>query len=268
MSIIPISQCVYGSHTLSLFGLKSVDTYASSLGLTGLTSWFGSHNLCILLETYVNSQNDTKEASSLFSLPRKILELGSGLGRTGMYASLLAKEGSRVLLTDGEDEVLKFLKMNVESNLMNNNKSKKAIPVISDCMKLSWGDENDMKAALEFLPGGADVFDFFVVALLSRILGADLIYGPEARQHCEALFQTVDTLLSRNKQVCAEYALPVFFFAYTKREGISLEEIEQIAAKHMLRMRMLDNFTFDIFDNNVTSQAMFWRDTIFCINRI
>jgi hypothetical protein len=41
-----------------------------------------------------------------------------------------------------------------------------------------------------------------------------------------------------------------------------------VAAEFGLRAELLDDYTYDIFDNNVDADSMFWRDSILCFTRI
>jgi hypothetical protein len=63
-------------------------------------------------------------------------------------------------------------------------------------------------------------------------------------------------------------ARPAFYLAITRREVLSIEELSEVAAEFGLRAELLDDYTYDIFDNNVDADSMFWRDSILCFTRI
>lgn len=61
---------------------------------------------------------------------------------------------------------------------------------------------------------------------------------------------------------------PAFFLAVTRREFLPMEELSALALSVGLRVNMLDDYTFDIFDTNVDSESLFWRDTILSFTRV
>ncbi|CAJ1954877.1 unnamed protein product [Cylindrotheca closterium] len=187
---------------------------------TGLTLWQSSEFLCdYLVEHYGeigrlrhgdDDDNDTDK-------PCRILEVGSGLGRSGILMHLLANASSyqeqeqqeqknddsrvfrqQVVLTDGDTDVLAQLRSNVQHNLelnaklvQNNNASDLS------CHQLIWGKDH----AKAFVnrpcfhhsmnhhnntndPNASYHFDV--------IIGSDLIY---VTQVIQPLFETVQTLL-------------------------------------------------------------------------
>lgn len=101
---------------VELQGLKKKDFYATNLHLTGSTNWFGSGNMCDLLNDNSNLLfgNSTSEVattlttSALTYLPRRklsFLELGSGPGRAGIMAAKLMSMYDSFdccVLTDGK----------------------------------------------------------------------------------------------------------------------------------------------------------------------
>lgn len=73
---------------------------------TGLTLWRSSEHLCDYLV-----QN-----AHLLQPNKRILEIGSGLGRCGILASQLMSRDSAIVLTDGDTDVLTRLRDNVKHN--------------------------------------------------------------------------------------------------------------------------------------------------------
>ena len=106
-------------------------------------------------------------------------------------------------------------------------------------------------------------------------LGADLIYGPAAKQHLKALMYTVDYLLGRKGLATGSFSNrcdsnlvePVFYLAFTRRGPITIEELCEAALKHNLQHNVLNDYTFDLFNNNVDMESMFWGDTIIAFTR-
>lgn len=61
---------------------------------------------------------------------------------------------------------------------------------------------------------------------------------------------------------------PAFYLAVTRRELLPMEELSALALSVGLVVGMLDDYTFDIFDTNVDSESLFWRDTILSFTRV
>ena len=133
---------------------------------TGLTLWRSSQYLCDYLVENAPMLQD-----------KRILELGSGLGRCGILASKLVNDskesGSTVYLTDGDTDTLLQLRANIELNG----------PLPIRCHQLLWGTET----ATTFLERHASDEPFDI------IFGSDLIYVEKV---ISPLFDTVATLLS------------------------------------------------------------------------
>ena len=132
---------------------------------TGLTLWRSSQYLCDYLVENVKMLQD-----------KRILELGSGLGRCGILASKLVDDSkessSAVYLTDGDSDTLLQLRANIELNG----------PLPIRCHQLLWGTET----ATTFLKRHASDEPFDI------IFGSDLIYVEKV---ISPLFDTVETLL-------------------------------------------------------------------------
>jgi len=134
---------------------------------TGLTLWRSSQYLCDYLVDNAQNLRD-----------KRILELGSGLGRSGILASKLlgdsSKDDSSIYLTDGDSDTLLQLRANIELN--------GPLPAIR-CHQLLWGSET----AQTFLKRHASDGSFDI------IFGSDLIYVEKV---ISPLFDTVQALLS------------------------------------------------------------------------
>lgn len=143
---------------------------------TGLTLWRSSEYLC---EYLVSSKDD------LLRDDTRILEVGSGLGRCGILASLL-NPACRVLATDGDTDALAQLRANVQHNQRVedgvDSSSSSSLKSNISCHQLLWGEET----ARTFMNShGGTFFDV--------IIGSDLIYVPNV---IEPLFKTIKILLS------------------------------------------------------------------------
>lgn len=213
--------------TVVLDSFEANNYFATNLELTGYANWFGSINICQMIGA---------DAASIFPEEGcRLLELGSGSGRAGIMAAktMAAIEcKGRCVLTDGEEELVKVLAKNCALN---------GISGVS-CRQLWWGENSDLKLLKREEPEGFDV-----------IIGADLIYGPEPSVQVTSMFYTVKTLLSLRGR---------FYLAFTKRETISIEEVLRIADRFGLEYSFHEDFTIDVFENNVTSASFLWRDTI------
>jgi hypothetical protein len=79
---------------------------------------------------------------------------------------------------------------------------------------------------------------------------------------------TVNYLLSRrtstddNSSSCSNLTQPVFFLAFTRKGPVTIEELRAAGMKYNLVSTLLDDYTFDLFSNNVDLESMFWNDTI------
>lgn len=283
--------------SIELAGYRKTDMYATTIELTGCTQWYGSENMCNLLADHSyelfhsNGGGSSSDGLIYHPNPIRMIELGSGMGRAGLMAiKLMLYEGCRdatCILSDGEDEVVALLENNYHRNFGTEHTLTTAdagcysnTPSLScSCLKLVWGDEEVLRGLLEEFPSGFDL-----------IIGCDLIYGSDALSKLQALVYTVSMLLARReedvatpigeaqdstaaatKAVFAVRSRPSFFFAVTRRDlsFFSGEAFELLLQRHALTARCyLDEYTFDIFDNQVDLTSMFWRDTIVVITRV
>ncbi|KAG8079564.1 hypothetical protein GUJ93_ZPchr0007g4394 [Zizania palustris] len=131
----------FGSQVLHLLCLRAAST---DFDLTGQLVWPGA----VLMNTYLSEHPETVKNHS-------IIELGSGVGITGILCSRFCKE---VILTDHNDEVLEIIKKNIEMQPCSGNAN-----TALKAEKLEWGNNVHLGSIIEKHPAGFDV-----------ILGADI----------------------------------------------------------------------------------------------
>lgn len=201
------------------FPFESEQTWNS----TGLTLWRSSEHLCDYLveQCKTTTATTTGGNSCLFTEKHRFLELGSGLGRSGIlahhslvlsstedpsnnYTTTTTKDDDAddsdtnqnrrklLCLTDGDTNVLQQLRANIERNRpkqhgdddANSNNNNHRVTV--SCSQLLWGRET----ALAFLK--TDIVDNRPFDVL---FGSDLVYVAKV---IGPLFETVATLLSKS----------------------------------------------------------------------
>ncbi|CAA3007772.1 Hypothetical predicted protein [Olea europaea subsp. europaea] len=139
-----LTTFTFGSHVLELYCLQSAST---DFDLTGQLVWPGA----VLLNDYLSKNAETLQGSS-------VIELGSGVGITGMLCSRFCRE---VVLTDHNEEVLKILKKNIE--LQESSQNSLCCAELK-AEKLEWGNSDQLNSILqrhstEFdLVLGADIY--------------------------------------------------------------------------------------------------------------
>eukprot|EP00980_Cylindrotheca_fusiformis_P006192 scaffold1325_cov95-Cylindrotheca_fusiformis.AAC.3 len=169
---------------------------------TGLTLWRSSEYLCNYLVQH-RKELLLYEGCGERQRQRQLLELGSGLGQSGILARFLAPRNQwKVLLTDGDTDTLSQLRNNVQLNLRLAAKNQNDDDDDDDdetdtdllmkknsisCHQLIWGKEsaNFFKKKKQLGDGGKS---------MDIIMGSDLVYVPSV---IEPLFQTVETLLCK-----------------------------------------------------------------------
>jgi predicted nicotinamide N-methyase len=133
------------------------------------------------------------------------MQLGAGLGLCGILASHL--QPSKVILTDGDTNALKYLRANVKRNL----------PLVGDVLttgatsssrttvmvrQLIWGE------TISFMSGDQDAFD--------TVLGSDIIYVEEI---LEPLWRTISRLLAPDG---------AFLLAFARR-NVPIDRVFEVA---------------------------------------
>lgn len=173
-----LTTFTFGSHELQLFCLQSAST---DFDLTGQLVWPGAR----LMNDYLSKNGELLQG-------RSVIELGSGVGITGILCSRFCQE---VVFTDHNDEVLKILKKNIDLHTSPTNPSSCAG---LEAMKLEWGNSDHLNIILQKHEGGFDL-----------ILGADICFQQSS---IAPLFDTVQQLLLvRGRGHCK------FILAYVSR---------------------------------------------------
>ncbi|KNA19105.1 hypothetical protein SOVF_064660 [Spinacia oleracea] len=189
-----LTTFTFGSQVLELYCLHSAST---DFDLTGQLVWPGA----VLLNEYLS-----KNAEMLQGL--SVIELGSGVGVTGVLCSRFCK---KVLMTDHSDEVLKILKKNIDLHASSEN-----FPCSDlEAEKLEWGSSDQRNEILQRYPEGFDL-----------ILGADICFQQSS---IPLLFDTVKRLLQiRGKGRCR------FILGYVSRAKVMDQMVLNEAQGHGL----------------------------------
>ncbi|OIT34522.1 hypothetical protein A4A49_03810 [Nicotiana attenuata] len=138
-----ITDFTFGSHVLQLYCLQSAST---DFDLTGQLVWPGAE----LLNDYL-----TKNANMLQGC--SVIELGSGVGITGVLCSRFCRE---VVMTDHNEEVLKILNKNIK---LQESLDDSICCAELKAEKLEWGNSAQLNHILQQHPEGFDL-----------VLGADI----------------------------------------------------------------------------------------------
>ena len=239
----------------------SKNCYNQDQPATGHAVWFAAENLCglvdqLFLEQKQQQDDLTEEEDSSSSSNNQqgmtitsLLELGAGPGLTGIYAAkLLNKTLQTVVLTDGDADVVELLQRNINRNQILDSSS----GTTTTAQVLLWGNENDNQVLLERHTTIQKNNGF------SIILGADLIYGKCSIGTIQLLFQTVHQLLAPQHGI--------FYLAFTRR-NLSIGVVLKEANRQGLVWHLVDDFVYDIFDNNVDGTTDFWRDAIYAFSK-
>ncbi|KAM9977015.1 hypothetical protein ACTFIR_010867 [Dictyostelium discoideum] len=163
----------YVKKTLEYFGvnvnLNVLDSASTDFDLTGQVIWPSAQ---VLTQYIIKNQEEYKN--------KKILEVGSGVGVCGLF---LAKLGQPCTLSDNNEIVLDLLRLNVEESTADGYKC--------DCIKLDWGNQEDMDNCL--LKSKDD--DNSAAGGFDMIIGSDIVYW---KIGIVPLFKTVSYLLKHN----------------------------------------------------------------------
>ncbi|KAL1552995.1 hypothetical protein AAHA92_13725 [Salvia divinorum] len=205
-----IARFTFGSQILELYCLQSAST---DFDLTGQMVWPGAE----LLNDYLSKNSDILRGCS-------VIELGSGVGITGILCSRFCRE---VVMTDHNDEVLKILTRNIElddssKNSVCSSKLKSA--------KLEWGNSEQLDEILQWHPEGFDL-----------VLGADIyilfytfiyyFFASFQQASVPLLFHTVKRLLNVGpKKKCR------FILGYVSRAKVMDDMVIGEASRHGLHI--------------------------------
>ncbi|KAJ4724473.1 protein N-lysine methyltransferase METTL21A-like [Melia azedarach] len=188
-----LTTFTFGSQVLQLFCLQSAST---DFDLTGQLVWPGA----MLMNDYLLKNAELLQGSS-------IIELGSGVGITGILCSRFCRE---VLLTDHNDEVLKILKKNIELHTSSGNPNSNTGLAVE---KLEWGNSDQINQILQKYSGGFDL-----------ILGADICFQQSS---IPPLFDTVEQFLRIKGQGKCKFIL-----AYVSRAKMMDSIVVNEATRH------------------------------------
>ncbi|XP_042001729.1 protein-lysine N-methyltransferase EFM3-like [Salvia splendens] len=192
-----IARFTFGSQILELYCLQSAST---DFDLTGQMVWPGAE----LLNDYLSKNSDILRGCS-------VIELGSGVGITGILCSRFCRE---VVMTDHNDEVLKILTRNIE--LADSSKNS-ACSAILKSAKLEWGNSEQLDDILQRHPEGFDL-----------VVGADICFQQAS---VPLLFHTVKRLLNVGlKKKCR------FILGYVSRAKVMDDMVIGEASRHGLRI--------------------------------
>ncbi|XP_057801061.1 protein-lysine N-methyltransferase EFM3 [Salvia miltiorrhiza] len=188
-----LTRFTFGSQVLELYCLQSAST---DFDLTGQMVWPGAE----LLNDYLSKNSDILQGCS-------VIELGSGVGVTGILCSRFCRE---VVMTDHNDEVLKILTRNIVLDDSSKN-------TICSAEKLEWGNSEQLNDILQRHPDGFDL-----------VLGADICFQ---QANVPLLFRTVKQLLHVGlKKKCR------FILAYVSRAKVMDDMVVGEASRHGLRI--------------------------------
>ncbi|CAA2991962.1 N-lysine methyltransferase METTL21A [Olea europaea subsp. europaea] len=148
-----LTTFTFGSHVLELYCLQSAST---DFDLTGQLVWPGA----VLLNDYLSKNAETLQGSS-------VIELGSGVGITGMLCSRFCRE---VVLTDHNEEILK---KNIE--LQESSQNSLCCAELK-AEKLEWGNSDQLNSILQ---RHSTEFDLSSVPLLFDTVEKILSVGRE-----------------------------------------------------------------------------------------
>ncbi|KAL0586285.1 hypothetical protein ABG067_004134 [Albugo candida] len=167
--------------------------------LTGQVVW----PVSIFLSWYLISQRD-------FLKDKTVLELGAGVGLSGLVASHFA---DKVYLTDGSEVVLDLLEKNVGISGRSNN---------CTVSILRWGDHDSIQAFEQQKSSGVDV-----------LIGADVVCWPS---YIQPLLETVKYFLLKSSApfqskflcgfVCRAKSIEDSLFQQAQATGLAFEEVQ------------------------------------------
>ncbi|KAK4758174.1 hypothetical protein SAY87_019475 [Trapa incisa] len=199
-----LTKFTFGSQILELYCLQSAST---DFDLTGQLVWPGA----MLLNEYLSKNVGLLKGCS-------VIELGSGVGITGILCSRFCRE---VWLTDHNNEVLKILEKNIELHHPSSDEHSCRAELVSE--KLEWGNSDQINQILRRHPGGFDL-----------ILGADIYILISIRfqqSSVPLLFDTVKQLLQVKGKDCCKFIL-----AYVSRAKIMDSLVINEAIRHGMQI--------------------------------
>ncbi|KAK9939436.1 hypothetical protein M0R45_016132 [Rubus argutus] len=179
-----LTTFTFGSQVLQLLCLQSAST---DFDLTGQLVWPGA----MLLNDYLSKNAEILQGCT-------IIELGSGVGITGILCSRFCSE---VVLTDHNEEVLKVLNKNIELHASSDNPEYCAGLTAE---KLEWGNSEQISQILQKYSRGFDLILGADIYILNCYSFALII---EKQSSITSLFDTVETLLRVRKEGTCKFIL-------------------------------------------------------------
>ncbi|KAL8483753.1 hypothetical protein ACS0TY_026438 [Phlomoides rotata] len=192
-----LERFTFGSQVLELYCLQSAST---DFDLTGQLVWPGAE----LMNDYLSKNADMLQGCS-------IIELGSGVGITGILCSRFCSE---VVMTDHNTEVLKILTRNIE--LHDSLKTSTYSPGLKSEM-LEWGNPEQLDNILKKHPDGFDLSPSF------------------QQSSVPLLFDTVEKLLHVSRERKCRFIL-----AYVSRAKVMDEMVIREACRHNLVVKEVE----------------------------
>ncbi|OIW13374.1 hypothetical protein TanjilG_16483 [Lupinus angustifolius] len=128
---------------------------------------------------------------------RSVIELGSGVGITGILCSGFCH---KFVLTDHNDEVLKIINKNIKLHSCSEDTSPTSHGLVAE--KLEWGNKDQINEILQKHPGG---FDF--------ILGADI--------YILIVFNSTFVIL----ELCIRYSMDSMIITEASKHQMHLKEV-------------------------------------------
>ncbi|KAL3829695.1 hypothetical protein ACJIZ3_018497 [Penstemon smallii] len=197
-----LTKFTFGSEVLELYCLQSAST---DFDLTGQLVWPGA----VLLNDYLSENAEILRGCS-------VIELGSGVGITGILCSRFCRE---IVLTDHNDEIIT---KNIELHDSSPNSGFAGLTA----EKLEWGNSEQLNCILQRHPEGFDL-----------ILGADIyilictIHKPYLMSSIPLLFDTVEKLLRVSSGKTCKFIL-----AYVSRTKVMDAMVISEAPRHGLQI--------------------------------
>ncbi|XP_062190364.1 uncharacterized protein LOC133893376 isoform X2 [Phragmites australis] len=168
------------------------------LCLRAASMWPGA----VLMNNYLSEHPETVKG-------RSVIELGSGVGITGILCSRFCKE---VVLTDHNDEVLEIINKNIEMQTCAN--------AVLTAEKLEWGNYDHISNIIKKHPVGFDL-----------VLGADICFQQSS---ISCLFDTVENIIRIQDGKCR------FILAYVSRAKVMDALVFKEAEKHGMCVKEVD----------------------------
>ena len=176
---------------------------------TGLRTW----EAALRLACYLESNPELIQG-------RKVLELGAGTGFLSLYCATYLQP-SRVIVTDGHEQVLTSLKRNIEGNY--HRFHPKGTPVHLE--KLMWDEDTDLDHLQHTYSGNDESRE---EPVCDMVIGADITYHPDL---CVSLARTLSKLAKTNPYV-------KIVISATERDPKTLNDFIQMCQSQQCGLRV------------------------------